>query len=48
MFILTITATVMTILSLTAVLSLYRRHRPHPMVYHIVMSEHFWQPRKLK
>jgi uncharacterized membrane protein len=45
MMILTIAATV---LSLTTLLSLYRRHRPRPMVHHVIMAEYFWQPRKLK
>ena len=30
------------------IFNLYRRHRPRPMVHHVIMAEYLWQPRKLK
>lgn len=36
------------VLALTTLVALYRHHRTRPAVYHFVMAQHLWQPRKFK
>lgn len=46
MAILIVGVTVVAILCTAFLISEYRRHRPGPAAYHVIMAEHVWQPRK--